>query len=291
MEAIRVLIADDHPVFRYGLRSLLANDPEIKVVSEAESAAEVLADVGRVYPDVVLLDIRMPGPTGINVAQELRRSHPEIKVLVLTAYDDDEYLMDALRVGVHGYLLKNTSHETLSSAIRQVHAGQRLLAPEQVSKVLEQFEELAQEQARKQSDLSDAELEILEHLARGDTEEAIVATDWSRSVENRDMDLKLAVELVPELITQRSIGSPSLAMCYVAAGRFDAYYHFSLEVWDVAAAVCIVEEAGGIVSDLNGGPWLYSDGDYMTANSLIHKNIIRLTTDFRTRMKGLRLQV
>lgn len=169
MEAIRVLIADDHPVFRYGLRSLLANDPEVDVVGEAESAADVLAGVDRLRPDIVLLDIRMPGPTGIDVAQRLRRSHPETKVLILTAYDDDEYLMDALRAGVHGYLLKNASHAVLTSAIRAVHMGQRLLTSEQMSKVLEQFGVLARKQARDESGLTDIELMILEHLARGDT--------------------------------------------------------------------------------------------------------------------------
>jgi len=169
VETIRVLIADDHPVFRYGLRSLLANDPAIEVVGEAESAAGILRDVDRLLPDVVLLDIRLPGPTGIDVARELRRSHPRIKVLVLTAYDDDEYLMGALQAGVYGYLLKNASHEVLTSAIRQVHAGQRLLTSEQASKILEQFEELARKQARKESELTDVELKILEHLARGDT--------------------------------------------------------------------------------------------------------------------------
>lgn len=169
METIRVLIADDHPVFRYGLRSLLANDPRIEVVGEAESATGLEADIDRLHPDVLLLDIRMPGPTGIEMAQMLRRSHPETKVLILTAYDDDKYLVDALGAGVHGYLLKNSSHEVLTSAIRAVYNGQRLLAAEQVSKVLEQFEVLARKQARENSDLTDVELQILEHLARGDS--------------------------------------------------------------------------------------------------------------------------
>lgn len=175
MQTIRVLIADDHPVFRYGLRSLLANDPKIEVVGEAKSASDLGTDMDRLHPDVLLLDIRMPGSTGIDVAQEMRRSHPETKVLILTAYDDDEYLMAALRAGVHGYLLKNSSHEVLSSAIRAVYSGQRLLAAEQVSKVLEQFEALAQKQAHEESGLTDVELKILEHLARGDSYEEMGA--------------------------------------------------------------------------------------------------------------------
>ncbi len=169
VETIRVLIVEDHPVFRYGLRSLLANDPAIEIVSEADGAAGALSDVERFRPDVVLLDIRMPGPSGIDVARELRRRHPDTKVLILTAHDDDEYLLDAMRAGVHGYLLKNTAHEVLTSAIRRVHAGQRLLTSEQVITVVEQFEVLARKQAREESDLTDVELEILEHLAAGDS--------------------------------------------------------------------------------------------------------------------------
>jgi DNA-binding NarL/FixJ family response regulator len=166
---IRVLIADDHPVFRYGLRSLLANDPAIEVVGEARSAADLLATVDQRRPDVILLDVRMPGPSGIDVAFELRRSHPDVKILVLTAHDDDEYLMDALRADVHGYLLKNTSHEILASAIHKVHAGERLLTPEQASEVVKRFAELTRDQAREKSGLSDMELDILERLALGNT--------------------------------------------------------------------------------------------------------------------------
>lgn len=169
MEIIRVLIADDHPVFRYGLRSLLANDPEIEVVGEAENAADVVVDVDRFRPDVVLLDIRMPGPTGIEVAWRLRHRYPETKVLMLTAHDDDEYLLDALQAGVHGYLLKSTSHQVLPSAIRAVCTGQKLLTPEQINKVLEQFETLAQKQVRQELQLTDVELKILKHLARGNS--------------------------------------------------------------------------------------------------------------------------
>lgn len=169
MEPIRVLIADDHPVFRFGLRSLLATDPGIEVVSEADSAASILAEVDRLHPDVVLLDIHMPGPSGIDVAQRLRLSHPQTKVIILTAYDDDEYLLAALRAGMHGYLLKNTAHEGLTLAIRQVHSGQRLLTSEQANKVLVQFEELARKQARDELALSDVEVLILELLASGKT--------------------------------------------------------------------------------------------------------------------------
>ncbi len=169
MEKIRLLVADDHAIVRQGILSLLSSYEDIEVVGESESAAAALSDVERLRPDVVLLDIRMPGPTGIDVAQRLRRSHPETKVLILTAHDDDEYLMDALRAGVHGYLLKNTAHEVLASAVRAVHAGQKLLTSEQVNKVLEQFEVLAWKQAREESELTGMELKILERLASGDT--------------------------------------------------------------------------------------------------------------------------
>jgi len=122
--------------------------------------------VNQLKPDVVLLDIRFPGPTGIQVARELRRKYPdELKILILTAYDEDEFLFDAMRAGVHGYLLKNSSHEALIQAVRKVSTGERILSSGKINKILERFNSLALRNAREQSGLSDTELKILEHLS------------------------------------------------------------------------------------------------------------------------------
>lgn len=173
MEKIQVLVADDHPIVRQGILSLLSSHEDMEVVGEADTGFAVLERVGDIGPDVVLLDIRMPGPDGLEVARRLRRDYPQTKVLVLTSYDDDEYVYGALRVGCHGYLLKSVSHEVLASSIRAVYRGERLLSPPLMGKVLERFEELASEKARQEAGLTRQELEVLRLIADGATNKEI----------------------------------------------------------------------------------------------------------------------
>ncbi len=189
MDRIRVLVVDDHPVVRHGLRSLLANHDDIQIVGEAGSASEAFQMASSAHPDVVLLDIRMPGYSGIDVAQQLRRAHPTLRVLILTAYEDDEYLFGALRAGAHGYLLKSSSHDVLASAIRAVHRGERLLSPGLVDRVLKEFEDLAKERAHHESGLSDQELQVLRHIAEGATNKEIAERMfWSEVTVKRKVE-------------------------------------------------------------------------------------------------------
>src|SRR5574341_22998 len=120
MGTIRVFIVDDHPVVRQGVRSILANHADLKVVGEAENAAGLFASIEPLRPDVVLLDIRMPGQNGIETTQRLKREWPALKVIILTTYEEDEFLFGAVGAGADGYLLKSASNEVLASAIRQV---------------------------------------------------------------------------------------------------------------------------------------------------------------------------
>lgn len=166
---IRVLIVDDHPVVRQGLQSLLSNYPDIQVAGEADTGLGALEEAALLQPDVVLLDIRLPGASGMDVTRQLRQQNPQAKIIILTAYEDDEYLIGALQAGAHGYLLKSTSHEILTEAIRNAHAGRRVLSPSLVDGVLRQFESLAKESLVSQSGLSESELEILRLLAEGAT--------------------------------------------------------------------------------------------------------------------------
>lgn len=169
VEKIRVLVADDHPIVRQGILSLLSSYEDMEVVGEADTGGAVLERVEDLGPDVVLLDIRMPGPDGLEVARRLRRDYPQTKVLVLTTYDDDEYVYGALHAGCHGYLLKSVSHEVLASSIRAVYRGEYLLSPPLVGKVVKRFEELASEKAQQKAGLTGLELEVLRLIADGAT--------------------------------------------------------------------------------------------------------------------------
>ena len=119
------------------------------------------------------MDIRMPGQNGIEVTQRLKREHPEIKVIILSTYDEDEFLFGALRAGAEGYLLKSASPEVLAASIRQVGSGERLLSPTLVSKVMREFQDLAKDKARTESGLTDQELEVLRMIAAGATNKEI----------------------------------------------------------------------------------------------------------------------
>lgn len=173
MDPIRVLLVDDHPIVRQGVRSVLTNHADIDIVGEADGAASLFACLDALEPNVILLDIRMPGPSGIEITRRLKREHPDIKVIVLSTYDDDEFLLGALRAGAEGYLLKSASAQVLASAVRQVAAGERLLSPTLVTKVLREFQELSKDKARTDLGLTDQELEVLRRIAAGATNKEI----------------------------------------------------------------------------------------------------------------------
>ena len=170
---IRVLIVDDHPVVLQGLEAMLSHYPDVQVVAQATSGASALRYAERLQPDVVLLDIRMPGSNGVQVARRLKQTFTEMKVLILTTYEEDEYLFGALEAGADGYLLKTASPEELSEAIRKVNSGSRLLSPDLVGKVLKQFESVTREKVRLESGLSLQEISVLELVADGATNKEI----------------------------------------------------------------------------------------------------------------------
>ncbi|MFN8497938.1 MAG: response regulator transcription factor [Anaerolineae bacterium] len=179
-DKIRILIADDHPVVRQGLSNMLLNLPEVEVVGEACDATQALERVASLKPDLILLDVRMPGRSGLQILPFLRKAHPDIKVIVLTSYDSDEYLFGSLRSGAHAFLLKSIAHEKLADAIRQVYHGERQLTPDLVGRVLEEFEAQAQEVVRYETGLTDSELEILRLIAEGYSNREIASQEhWS----------------------------------------------------------------------------------------------------------------
>jgi DNA-binding NarL/FixJ family response regulator len=127
---IRVLLVDDHRLLRQGTRALLTEDPDIEVVAETDRGEEGIALASRVSPDIVLLDIRLHGLNGIEVARILRHDLPEIKVIILTAYPQEQYVRALFAIGVHGYLLKDASGAELISSLRRVMQGEQVLSPE-----------------------------------------------------------------------------------------------------------------------------------------------------------------
>ncbi len=164
---IRVLIVDDHPVVRQGLCSLLAGHPDLEIIGEAVDGSEVLPFLAKHPTDVILLDIQMKGQSGIEVAHRVRVAHPNIKIVILTTYDDESLLREAMEAGVHGFLLKSVSHETLPDSIRAVMKGEKLLSPNLVSSVVDQYQKLAQTQAQKEAGLTPDELQVLSAIAEG----------------------------------------------------------------------------------------------------------------------------
>ncbi|MEH1939195.1 MAG: response regulator transcription factor [Nostoc sp.] len=136
---IKVLLVDDQGLIRQGLRALLELEPDLEIVGEAENGEQAINLVAEFQPDVVLLDIRMPIMDGVAATREIQKRFPKTKILVLTTFDDDEYVSAALQNGAMGYLLKDTPSEELAVAIRAVHKGYTQLGPGIVKKLLTQF--------------------------------------------------------------------------------------------------------------------------------------------------------
>lgn len=195
---IRVMVVDDHQVVREGVISMLRAANEIEVVGQAANAPEAVRRARELKPDVVLLDIRLPGTSGWEVCRTLCAIQPETQVIMLTSFEDEDYLFKALRAGARGYLLKTASHEEIVEAIRTVAQGRRLLSAPLVDKLVAQFSELAREMERRETGMDQEELEILRLLSRGATNAEIAQrTHWSEvSVKRKLQNIfdKLGVE-------------------------------------------------------------------------------------------------
>jgi len=171
---IRVLLADDHAVVRKGIREFLEEDPEIAIVAEAADGREALRLAGELRPDVAVLDIQMPEMTGIEATRQIKASVPGVRVLILTAYEDDPYIFALLRAGADGYLLKNADPDDLVRAVKATAAGGKVLAPGIAAKVVAQVTTGKPAAAAEQVEpLSERELDVLQLAGRGLTNKAI----------------------------------------------------------------------------------------------------------------------
>jgi two-component system response regulator DevR len=170
MAKTRILLVDDHEVVRLGLMTLLNDQPNLQVVGEASTAGEAVKAVEKLDPDVVLMDIRLPGEGGIEAARQVTKRFPRTKVIMLTSFADDELIMRAINAGAVGYVLKQVGNEELLRAIDAAARGEALLDPAVTARLLSRVREnerKAEEDAFR--DLSDREMDVLVLLARGKT--------------------------------------------------------------------------------------------------------------------------
>jgi len=170
--AIRVLLVDDQALFREGLETLLSVHKDIQVVGQASNGQEAVEVAASVRPDVVLMDVRMPVLNGVRATRRLKKALPQCRVIVLTTFDDDEYVFDALRAGAVGYLLKDVASAQLIEAIRAAARGESILEPSVAAKVIAEFTRVSSMVPSAQMEqlvepLSERELEILGLIARG----------------------------------------------------------------------------------------------------------------------------
>ena len=170
---IRVILADDHAVVRAGIRQFLEYAGDIQIVAEAADGLEAQQLIEAHLPDVAVLDIQMPQASGIEVTRWIRNHHRSIGILVLTAYDDDPYVLAVLQAGANGYVLKTASPADIIRAVRDVYAGKSALDPVVTQKVMAQI--IRQESAAFVKELTDRELEVLRLVGHGYTNKAIGA--------------------------------------------------------------------------------------------------------------------
>ncbi len=214
MQKIRILLVDDHSILREGIKALLENQHGIEVVAEAENGREAVLKATQIQPDVVLLDISMPLMDGLEATRQMKRENPEVKVLVLTMYDDEEYFFQLLRAGASGYVTKKAVGKELTSAIEAVYRGESYFCPSMSKYLLSDYLRLDKATENiKQVELTFREREIVKLIAEGYTNQQI-ADSLHRSVKTieshrsnilRKLDIHDTIELVKYAVRKKLI--------------------------------------------------------------------------------------
>lgn len=174
--AIRCIIVDDHTLFREGLRHVLESDPSLQVVGEASDAMNGIEEVRKLRPDIVLMDISMPGVSSFEAARQIEKESPGTRLIFLTMHEDEEYLLQCLEVGAFGYILKDAPPPKLIQAVRDVHQGRKYLSPQVLGKLVDDFR--SRSQGRRQTrgaTLTPREREVVKMIAEGNSVKQVAA--------------------------------------------------------------------------------------------------------------------
>ena len=201
---IRVLVVDDHAILRDGLRSLLDRQQDIVVVGEASSGEEALAQIGSLAPDIVLMDLAMPGMDGLEATRRLRRSHPDVKVLILTQHDDREYIAPALHAGAAGYVLKRSGGREVVNAIRQVFEQGAYVEPDVAQQLVQAIPSDVALASQASASLTEREMQVLrlvvEGLSNKEIARTLVISPKTASVHRTNIMSKLKVRNSADLV-------------------------------------------------------------------------------------------
>lgn len=220
MAKIRILLTDDHTLFRQGLRTLIGVEPDLEVCGEAANAADAISQAAELRPDIVLMDIGMPGLSSFEGCRQIRKNRPETRILFLTMYDDEDYLVECMEAGGSGYVLKDSPAVQLLSAIRDVYRGGSFLSPRMLSQLVDDFRSRIKTDQRQPrfATLTQREKEILKLLAEGNSVKEIACT-LNLSVKTveahkfnlmRKLDIHNKAQLVQYAIQKKIIQIPTL---------------------------------------------------------------------------------
>ncbi len=186
---IRILVVDDHAVVRKGICTILAEEKDFEVVGQADNSNEAITLIRHLKPDIILLDIFLGAVNGLDLAQQLQRASPATHIVIFTGVIEEDYLLRAMRIGVHGYLQKSLPLDDLLAALHAIHKGERVIGePHAVTQVLSEFSRLTKVQERSSSGLTDLEIELVRQAAEGHSNKEIASHQfWSEVTVKRKM--------------------------------------------------------------------------------------------------------
>ncbi|HEU0141018.1 MAG: response regulator transcription factor [Bryobacteraceae bacterium] len=220
MAKIRIMLADDHALFRQGIRTLVGSEPDMEVVAEVANGGDAVTKASESRPDVVLMDIGMPGLSSFEATRQIKKNRPDTKIVFLTMYDDEDYLVEGMEVGASGYVLKDSPSAHLIGAVRDVCRGGSYLSPRMLAQLVDDFRTRIKSTNRtpRFATLTPREREVLKVLAEGKSVKEI-ACDLNLSVKTveahkfnlmRKLDIHNKAQLVQYAIQKKIIKIPSL---------------------------------------------------------------------------------